>query len=590
MSPSNGGAAPSSDKGKSSLGAFLWKLRKRRIIETLAAFIGGGWLLLEFVHWILVDHYHFPEKIIDITFVTILGALLCTLIWRWFSGREKPRKLKPELFLVPLVLLITLGLDLNLLVHLKEPESETFPAAKWRNTIAVLPFIDMSPQKDQEYFCDGLTEELINRLSNVRELRVPARTSTFFFKGKEQDIREIGRKLDVNTVLEGSVRRAGNELRITAQLINIADGYHLWSQTYDRELQDIFAIQDEIALAIADRLEISLLSGEKGRMTKHPTENKEAYDLYLKGRYFWYQRTSEGFAKSLEYYQKALEKDPSYALAYVGIADTYLQMGWYDVISSDLTRQKARPFIEKALHIDDHLAAAHSSAAILLGDFEFDFDGAEKEYRKALALDPGYFHAHHWYSLFLSSQGRYTEAIQEIQKALSLDPLSLLAHTASGGIYYDSGQYDLAIEALKKPLELAPNFYVPRIWLALVYAQKQMYADAIRELERAEEQTLGKSTLVTAFRGRIYAVSGKKEEAEAIINNLVQKSKEIYVSPWMIAVAFAELGKVHEASEWLESAVQTKDHWLVYAKTGPMFDILRKIPRAQELLKKIRFR
>ncbi len=265
--------------------SFFLDLRKKRIIEILAAFIAGGWLIIEFVDRILVAHYHFPDKTIDITFITLLCALICTLIWRWFSGREEPRKFKLELVLIPLVVLITVLLDINLLLHLKGPEPETVPASKWKNSIAVLPFVDMSPQKDQEYFCDGMTEELINRLSNIKELKVPARTSVFFFKGKAQDIQEVGQKLKVNTVLEGSVRRAGNALRITAQLINIADGYHLWSETYDRELRDIFAIQDEIALTVADKLKLTLLGDEKTKVTKRNTDNIEANILYLKGKY-----------------------------------------------------------------------------------------------------------------------------------------------------------------------------------------------------------------------------------------------------------------------------------------------------------------
>ena len=234
--------------------SFFSNLRKKRIIEILAAFIAGGWLIIEFVDRILVAHYHFPDKTIDITFITLLCALICTLIWRWFSSREESRKFKLELVLIPLVLLVTVLLDINLLLHLKAPESEAIPAAKWKNSIAVLPFVDMSPQKDQEYFCDGMTEELINRLSNIRELKVPARTSAFMFKGKTPDMREVGEKLKVQTVLEGSIQKSGSQLRITAQLINIADGYHLWSEKYDRELKDVFSIQDEISLEIINKV------------------------------------------------------------------------------------------------------------------------------------------------------------------------------------------------------------------------------------------------------------------------------------------------------------------------------------------------
>ena len=251
--------------------------------------------------------------------------LLCTLLWRWFSGREKPRKFKLELVLIPLVVLITVLLDINLLLHLKAPESETIPASKWKNSIAVLPFVDMSPQKDQEYFCDGMTEELINRLSNIKELKVPARTSAFFFKGKAQDIQEVGQKLKVNTVLEGSVRRAGNELRITAQLINIADGYHLWSETYDRELQDIFALQDEISLQIINKLKIELLGEVRARVVKRYTDNTEAYDSYMRGMWLCNNKaTEEEWRKAILHFERAIEIDPNFSLAYVGLAIVHL--------------------------------------------------------------------------------------------------------------------------------------------------------------------------------------------------------------------------------------------------------------------------
>jgi TolB-like protein/Tfp pilus assembly protein PilF len=568
--------------------SFFYRLKKAKIVKTLAAFIGGGWLWLEFVHWILIDHYHFPEQLLDISFISLLSALFCVLIWRWFGEKAKgERGLKSRVVLVTSLILATLVGDALLVRKIVSGKKEEFLAPKFKNSVAVLPFVDISPSKDQEYFCDGITEQLINSLSNIKELKVPARTSAFFFKGKEQDIRKIGQALNVSNVLEGSVRKDANRLRITAQLINVADGYHLWSEQFDRELTDIFSIQDEIALAIADRLELNLLSTEKGRMTKHHTENKEAYDMYLRGRHFWYRRTPDGFSKSLECYQKALDIDPSYALAYIGIADTYLQMGWYDFISSEFTRLKARPAIEKALELDDQLAEAHSAAGTLKCDFEYNFDEAEREYQRSIALDPNYIHAHHWYSMFLTCMGRHEEARAEIGKALSLDPLSLIVNTASGGTYYSAKQYDKAVEALQKTLELDPNYYIPRIWLALAYTQKGMFADAINEIQRTEEATLGKSTFVTLNRANIYAISGKKEEAEALIRKLVQMRGEVYVSPATIATVLWSLGKVAESFEWLDKAYQARDHWLIYIKTNPDFDTLRQDPRAQELMKKI---
>jgi TolB-like protein len=290
MGPSNGEKAPAKKVKYFSPGNHFARFRERRIIETLAAFIGGGWLIIEFVDRILVAHYHFPDKTIDITFIILLCALICTLIWRWFSGRQQPRKFKMELVLIPLVVLVAVLLDINLILQMKRSESESIRTPKWKNSIAVLPFVDTSPQKDQDWFCDGITDEIITRLSNIGELKVAARTSVFFFKGKDQDIREIGKKLGVATVLEGSIQKVETKLRARVQLINIADGFHLWSEEYDRELNDIFAIQDDIAQKIMNVLKISLVGEKQTQLVKHYTENRDVYSLYLKGRYFWNKR------------------------------------------------------------------------------------------------------------------------------------------------------------------------------------------------------------------------------------------------------------------------------------------------------------
>lgn len=356
MTPPKREVPPARKRKPSGFKGFLFELRKKRIIEILAGFAGGGWLTYEIVHWILVVHYHLPEKLLDITLTTLIGTLLCTLTWRWFTGREKPRKFKPEFILIPLVFLLTILLDINLILHLKGPASETFPASQWKNSIAVLPFVDMSPQKDQEYFCDGMTEELINRLSNIRELKVPARTSVFTFKGKAEDIREIGRKLDVQQVLEGSVRKEDRQLRITVQLVNVSDSYHIWSETFDKELTKVFAIQDEISLTIADKLKLTLLRDERARLVKSPTENLEAYNLYLLGRYFLNRASAEeDFNKVIGYFEQALAKDPSYALAYVGQATCYSLFCLTGYLAPKEGYPKAIEAAKKALELDEEL-------------------------------------------------------------------------------------------------------------------------------------------------------------------------------------------------------------------------------------------
>jgi len=571
----------------SSFKSFLAKLRKRHLIETLAAFIGGGWLLLEFVHWLLVDHYHFPEKSIDITFVTILGALLCTLIWRWFLGREAPRKFKLELVLIPLVLLITLLLDINLLLHLRGPEPETVPAAKWKNSIAVLPFVDMSPQKDQEYFCDGMTEELINRLSNIKELKVPARTSAFFFKGKAQDIQEVGQKLKVNTVLEGSVRRAGNELRITAQLINIADGYHLWSQTYDRELQDIFALQDEISLEIINKLKIELLGGVRDRVVKRYTDNTEAYNFYIRGIWIDRNRVSEEESrKAILHFERAIEIDPNFSLAYAGLAGVYLNLSFFHFVSADEALPKAKRALEHALKIDHELPEALTLSGLIKYRFEYDWPGGESDIKKALELNPNYGIAHLCLPAILLNNGQIDKAIKENSTALELDPLSLYVQGTSAVILYQAGRYDDALKQCQKSLELDPEYPFTLATLGRCYVQKSLFQEAIAALQKAVSFS-GNNTEFLSYLAYAYVMSGNLEKAHEMLRELDKLSKHIYVSKYHLAPIQAAVGDKDKAFESLQSAYKERDADLIYLKTDPRFDVLRSDPRFEMMLKKI---
>ena len=569
---------------KTGLGRFVLKLRQRKIITTLAAFIGGGWLLLEFVHWLLVDHYHFPEKAIDITFITILGTLVGTLLWRWFSGREAPRKFKLELVLIPLVVLITVLLDINLLLHLKAPESETVPACKWKNSIAVLPFVDMSPQKDQEYFCDGMTEELINRLSNIKELKVPARTSAFMFKGKAEDIREIGRKLDVQTVLEGSIRKEDHQLRITVQLVNVSDSYHIWSETFDRELTKVFSIQDEVALTIADKLKLTLMREDKTKLVKRPTENLEAYNLYLQGRYFWNKRTAEEIRKAIDFFNQAIERDSHYALAYVGLADCYLLLPSYGRFPIREVLPKAKEAVSRALEVDDTLAEAHTSLAAVI-ESEGAAADAEREYKRAIELNPNYPMVHLWYHVFLRFRGRLDEAEAEIRRAKELDPLSLIINSGWGDMLYLKKKYDQAIQQYSKTLELDQSFAEARRMRGKCYQQKGMFEEAIADFQKARED-FGNNPYGLGDLGNAYAVSGEKTRAIEVLKNLLELSKQGYSLNYDIAFVYCGLGDKDKAFEYLEKAYNVKEEMADF-KVDPAWESLRSDPRYQPLLERL---
>jgi len=590
MVSSKGEKTPTKKGDKSFFRAFFNKLRKRKILETLGAFIGGGWLLYEIVHWVLVAHYHLPEKLIDITIVSLVGALLCTLIWRWFSGREKTRKFKLELVLIPLVFLMTILLDINLILHLKGPEAETFPAAQWKNSIAVLPFVDMSPQKDQEYFCDGMTEELINRLSNIKELKVPARTSAFTFKGKAEDIREIGRKLDVEKVLEGSIRKEGSQLRITVQLVNVSDSYHIWSETFDKELTKVFAIQDEIALTVVDKLKFTLLSDERAKLIKRPTENLEAYNLYLLGRFFYYKTTEEDLKKAIKYFEQAIAKDPGYALAYAGQATCYTVLCAIGFLAPKESYPKAKEAVIKALELDEELGEAHASLGYLKAVFDWDFAGAEHDFRRAIKLNPGGVDIYILYSIYLAFAARFDEAIAGFKHAVELDPASPQTYTYLGGFgYYMAGRCDEAIVQLKKALEMDPNSYLGQLFLTAIYASKGMYGEAIAQADRVISvwPTL-EDAQILCFLGWVYAVSGRQEKARNVLNRMLDLRARRYVDAYNIGEVYAGLGEKEKAFEWLGRAYEEHAGQLICIKVDPFLKNLRSDPRYKELLKKMK--
>jgi len=569
--------------------SFFSDLRKKRIIEILAAFIAGGWLIIEFVDRILVAHYHFPDKAIDITFITLLCALICTLLWRWFSGREAPSKFKLELVLIPLVVLITVLLDINLLLHLKSPESEPFPATpKWKNSVAVLPFVDMSPQKDQEYFCDGMTEELINRLSNIKELKVPARTSAFMFKGKAEDIREIGRKLDVRTVLEGSIRKEDSQLRITVQLVNASDSFHIWSETFDKELTKVFAIQDEIALTIADKLKLTLLGEQEKRLVKRYTENLEAYKLYLEGLYYWNKRTGKDLTKAIELFNQAIDKDSKYAMAYVGLADSYNLLTIYGDARPLEAYPRAKAAATKALEINQTLAEAHNSLAYVYERYDWNWKAAETEFKRALELNPNYATGHFWYSELLMYLGRFEESIREMKRALELDPVSLIINGSLGRAYFMARQFDQALAQLHETLEMDPNFALTRLILGNAYLAKHQFSEGIDELRKARELS-GDAVVMVGTLGVAYATAGKLEEAKGILEGLKARSQKQYVSSYWIGRVFGAIGDVDKLFELWNKAYEERTEWLIEIKSDPSLVPYQSDPRYKAILKKMGF-
>ncbi len=473
----------------------------------------------------------------------------------------------------------------QLMQDLKQAKPITLP--KGEKSIAVLPFTNMSVDPEQEYFCDGVAEELINALTQIRDLRVVARTSAFSFKGKDVDIREIGRKLNVDNVLEGSVRKAGNRLRITAQLINVSNGYHLWSERYDREMEDVFAIQDEVTLAIVDKLKVNLLGKEKAIVLKRHTEDPEAYSLYLKGRYFWNKLNPGGFEKAREYFEKAIEKDPNLAVAYAGLADSYWMSSFWGNLPPRQTYPKAREVANKAIEIDDTLGEAHATLASIHTHYDWDWEAAEREFKRAIELAPGSSYTRVYYSFYLNLQRRHDEAIAQARKAKELDPLSSFSGPHLGHRLWQARRYDEAIEEFKKWLEFEPNDWFTHHHLGEIYLGKSMIKEAIASINKSVELS-GGVPLNIASAAVIHYRIGDREVAERLFNSLKERAEHEYIPPMCFISIHMARGEMDRAFEWVKRAYEERDSFLPWLRVTPMDRMgLLSDPRIDELLDRL---
>jgi len=456
-------------------------------------------------------------------------------------------------------------------------------------SIAVLPLKNLTKDPANEYFSDGMTDSLITALSKVDGLKVISRGSVFRFKGQEVDPREVGKQLGVAAVLEGSVRKDGDSVRVAVRLVSADDGRVLWtSEMYNRRLQDIFGLQDDIARSTVAGLKVKLSGEGEARLARRYTDNVEAYQLYLNGRYYWNKRTEEGLKQGVKYFEQAIAKDPHYAQAYAGLADSYILMGVgdYGVLPPKEAMPKANDAALKALEIDDTLAEAHTSLGFLNYVFDWDWPGAESHFRRAIELNPNYVTAHHWYGLYLAVMGRFDEGIEEEQRALELDPSSLIINTDLGLIFCYARQPDRAIEQLMKTLEREPNFVVARWRLARAYAQKAMYQEAISELQKAIE-VAGRRPYYLSLMGYVDALAGKRDEALRILNELQGLPQSQENLPALIATIYVGLGDRRRAFEWLNKAYKERFTALIALKVEPMFDPLRSDPRFQDLERRI---
>lgn len=454
------------------------------------------------------------------------------------------------------------------------------------SSIAVLPFVNMSADPENEYFSDGLTEELINSLTKLKDLHVVARTSSFAFKGKDIDIREIGNRLNVQKVLEGSVRKAGNSIRITAQLINIEDGYHVWSDRYDRDLEDVFAIQDEISLAIVENLKIKLMGEEKEALIKRKTHDVEAYNLYLKGIYFARMLTIEGYKKAIEYLEQAIQRDSSYALAYYGLSVVYVSRSYWGNLPPKEAYPKACTYAKKALEIDESLAEVHAVLGFIYSHYDWNWKSAEQEFKQALQLNLNHAMTHFYYSIFLFFTGRNKEAIIEAMRARELDPLSSFINAFFGHALFYVGRYDESIEELRNTITLNPNFWYSHYCLGITYIGKSMYKEAILEIERAVKLSDVAPNVVTWLAVTCYG-SGDKNRAKELFASLKARMKREYIPPTCFSYIYFIFGDLDQAYLWLEKAFEGHDSFVPWMRIIPKVRSRITDPRFKAVFKKM---
>lgn len=488
-----------------------------------------------------------------------------------------------RLLALAIIVLCLAGVTLALTGRWIGNRARTVPAV---GSLAILPFRPIGAAKEDEYLGLGMADALITKLSNVRQVTVRPTSAVRKYDAPNQDPVSAGRELRVDAVIEGSVQRVGEQTRVTVQLVSVRDSKPLWAETFDEQFTNIFVLQDRISEQVARALMLRLSVEEQERLHQRQTENAEAYQNYLKGRFFWNKRTRESMKKGIEYFEQAIRADPEYALAHAGLADSYSVLSQFGELSAHDAMPKSKSAALTAIKIDDRLAEAHASLALVHEVYEWDWKGAEAEFNRAIELNPNYANAHHWYAMFLSAMGRHDEALAKIRRAKELDPVSLIISTNEGWILFCSRQYDAAIEQLQKTVELDPNFANAHYKLALVYEAKGMHKQAVEEFLNDDALSGEGQEMVTAQQ-TAYSESGWRGFGRQQLSQLNKDAKEGYVSPRSFVFAYLQLGDKDRAFEWLEKAYQERSELLLYLKVDPRFDPLRSDPRFDNLLRRV---
>ena len=489
------------------------------------------------------------------------------------------------LLLLPILAVLALG-SVGLFFWRSEPPKSAHslggPAtfAISEKSIAVLPFENLSGNPENAYFADGIKDEILTRLSKIAALKVISRTSTQKFKSAPENVHEIARQLGVANILEGSVQKSGETVRVTVQLIHAQSDTHLWAETYDRKLTDMFQVESEVAQRIATALEATLSGAEKRALEAKPTANVEAHQAYLKGRYFWNKRTTEGYQKAGEYFRQAIAIDPNYAPAYAGLSDAYQFEAFNAVTRTDL-HAKARVAAQKAIALDETLAEPHASLGLLAMNYDWDWATAEREFGRAIELNPNYATAHHWYAEYLAAVGQLDKTLVGIKRARELDPLSLIINTDTGKVLYYARRYDDAIKQLRETLRMDPDFPQANVWLGSVCATTGLYGEAIAAFKKVSDNSWALGWL-----GYVYGISGRRDETEKILGELKQIETERPIDPHILVCLYLGLGDKDQAFAALEKDYETRSVGMTSLKVNPWYDSLRSDPRFADLLRR----
>jgi adenylate cyclase len=576
--------------------AFFGELKRRNVYKVAIAYGVVAWLLMQIATQVF-PFLEIPNWAIRLVIMLIAIGFPIALVIAWAfeltpeglkrteSADELPKRSARShawIYVVIVAGAISVGV-----FFLGRYTSSKQSAKTPEQSIAVLPFENASNEPNTEYLSEGISEALINSLSELQQLRVIARPTAFRYKPKDVDPRQVGRELGVAAVLTGKVRQMQDALKVQVDLVDAVTGAQIWGAGYDRKIADLVAIKQTIVQEVTAKLKLKLSSEEQRRLVKRDSTNAEAYQFYLRGRYFWNKRTSDGIKQAIEHFQQSTERDPNFALGYVGLADSYIALTFYNFAAPHETMPKAKESAIKALALDNTLAEAHVSLAHILMNYDWNWSAAETEFKRSIELRPDYATAHEWYAIhYLTATGRLEEAVQEMKKALELEPASLVMNTFMGATLYYAGRYDEAIDQCRRTIEMDPNFAVAHWHLGLAYEEKQALDAATEEFKKAISLS-GGSPLMRAALSRAYAQSQKKHEANEMLDKLNELSKQQYVSPYEVATIYIALGNSEQAFQLLEEAYAEHSFHLVYLNVSPQFKSVRSDPRFQDLVQRL---